>query len=177
MLEKRHPLFQFKYCPKCGSDQFIENNIKSKRCLDCGFIYYFNPSSATVAVILNTNKEILIATRKNDPAKGSLDLPGGFVDMYESAEEAVIREVKEESGLVVLSTQYLFSIPNTYIYSDFEVQTTDLFFLCKIEEGAHFAALDDVLDLRFISIDKLNTTNFGLASIKKGIEKIKKLDL
>lgn len=48
-----HPLNQFKYCPKCGSAAFEIHNEKSKQCTDCGFVYYFNPSSATVALILN----------------------------------------------------------------------------------------------------------------------------
>ena len=48
-----HPLELFKYCPKCGSPHFEVNNEKSKRCADCGFVYYFNSSAATVAFILN----------------------------------------------------------------------------------------------------------------------------
>ena len=47
-----HPLAQFLYCPECGSSHFEINNEKSKKCADCGFVYYFNPSAATVALIL-----------------------------------------------------------------------------------------------------------------------------
>lgn len=112
-----HPLAQFKYCPKCGSDHFVENNFKSKRCDRCGFIYYFNSCSSTIAIIINSKNELLVATRAHEPSKGTLDLPGGFVDMEETGEEAVIREVKEETNLEVESVKYLFSIPNKYIYS------------------------------------------------------------
>ena len=45
----KHPLAQFLYCPECGSPHFEVNNEKSKKCTACGFVYYFNPSSATVA--------------------------------------------------------------------------------------------------------------------------------
>jgi len=176
-MNQKHPLSQFKYCPKCGSPKFEINNFKSKHCLACGFVYYFNPSSATVAVIINSKKEILVATRKNDPAKGTLDLPGGFVDMGETAEMAVIREVKEESDLNISFVQYLFSIPNKYLYAGFEVETTDLFFLCAIEDDEKFAPHDDVEKLQFISLKKIDPTQFGLQSIKEGIEKIKKLNL
>ena len=48
-----HPFSQFKYCPKCGSVHFEINNEKSKRCANCEFVYYFNPSAATVALIMN----------------------------------------------------------------------------------------------------------------------------
>ena len=53
-----HPLSQFKYCPKCGSEHFEIHNEKSKFCKDCGFVYYFNSSSATVALILNERNEL-----------------------------------------------------------------------------------------------------------------------
>ena len=41
----KHPLAQFLYCPECGSPHFEVNNEKSKKCTDCGFVYYFNPSA------------------------------------------------------------------------------------------------------------------------------------
>lgn len=172
MSEKEHPLHLFKYCPKCGSNHFVINNFKSKHCQSCGFIYYFNPSSATVAVIINHKQELLVATRANDPAKGTLDLPGGFVDMNETGEEAVIREVHEETGLNITSVKYLFSIPNTYIYSGFEVQTTDMFFLCIADDDSSFTAHDDVASLQFIPIADLKPALFGLNSVRKGIEQI-----
>jgi len=176
MSEKEHPLHLFKFCPICGSNRFVINNFKSKRCESCGFIYYFNPSSATVSVIINDKKEILVATRANDPAKGTFDLPGGFVDLDESAETAVMREVEEETGLKIDSVEYLFSIPNLYVYSGFEVETTDLFFLCKIKGELNFNAHDDVSELQFIPITELDPSKFGLKSIKQGIEKIKKMN-
>jgi len=98
-----HPLSQFKYCPKCGSAHFEVHNEKSKQCADCGFVYYFNPSSATVALILNERDELLVCRRAKEPAKGTLDLPGGFIDMTETGEEGVAREVREETGLQKLS--------------------------------------------------------------------------
>ena len=168
----QHPLHQFRYCPKCGSNRFVEHNVKSKKCLDCGFVYYFNPSAAVVAVIENEKGELLVATRAKDPAKGTLDLPGGFVDMYETAEEAVAREVLEETSLKVISTEYLFSIPNLYVYSGFEVQTVDLFFRCKINDFNGLNAMDDVSKLQFVAREKLHPSDFGLMSIRKGIEKL-----
>ena len=73
----QHPLHLFRFCPKCGSEAFAENDFKSKRCGACGFIYYFNPLAATVAIITNRKGEMLVATRSKEPAKGTFDLPGG----------------------------------------------------------------------------------------------------
>lgn len=172
-----HPLSQFKYCPKCGSNHFIENNFKSKRCERCGFVYYFNSSSSTIALIINEDKELLVATRAHDPAKGTLDLPGGFVDMNETGEKAVIREVKEETNLDVKKAKYLFSIPNTYVYSGFEVHTLDLVYLCEVDNTDKMKAEDDVSNLQFIKISELNPDLFGLISVKEVIRKIQKMKI
>lgn len=164
-----HPLNQFKYCPKCGSSHFEINNIKSKRCLDCGFVYYFNSSAAAVAFILNDKDELLICRRAMEPAKGTLDLPGGFIDLYETGEEGVAREVKEETGLDVVTTDYIFSIPNIYEYSGFTVHTLDMFFVCKVKDTSKLIAEDDVADSFFLPLGEIDPDQFGLKSIKEGI--------
>ncbi len=64
-----HVLDKFQFCPVCGSNHFEINNIKSKKCKDCGFSYYLNPSSATVALILNS-KEELLAVGEERPGQG-----------------------------------------------------------------------------------------------------------
>ena len=171
----QHPLHLFCYCPKCGSNDFNENDFKSKRCGKCGFVYYFNPLAATVGIITNSKGEILVARRAKEPAKGTLDLPGGFCDSYETAEEGVMREIEEETGLKVCGTRYLFSSPHRYVYSGMELHTMDLFFHCTVENDGALRADDDVAELQWIAVDKLQSEDFGLASTKKGIEKLKEI--
>lgn len=164
-----HPLSQFRFCPKCGSPHFEEHNFKSKRCADCGFTYYFNSSAATVALIQNERQEILVCRRAKDPAKGTLDLPGGFIDMYETAEEGVAREVKEETGMTVVKAEYMFTLPNIYLYSGFPVHTLDMFFRCTVADTLHFKAMDDAADAFFLPLKDVHPEQFGLGSIRKGI--------
>ena len=174
-IDKRdigHPLHSFRYCPRCGAASFAVKNEKAKQCDACGFVYYFNSSAAVVALIENEKGEILVARRAHEPAKGTFDLPGGFIDMYETAEEAVCREVLEETGLTVTSTGYLFSLPNIYLYSGFEVHTVDLFFRCKVNDISALGAHDDVEELLFLPPGEIDPADFGLTSIRKGIEKI-----
>ncbi|HHT34108.1 MAG TPA: NUDIX domain-containing protein [Bacteroidales bacterium] len=167
-----HPLESFHYCPRCGSADFTVHNEKSKKCGGCGFVYYFNSSAAVVAVIENEKGEILVARRGKEPAKGSYDLPGGFIDLFETAEEAVCREVLEETSLIATNPLYLFSIPNIYLYSGFEVHTVDLFFKCKVNDFSGLRADDDVAELLLLAPGMINPAAFGLTSIRKGIEKI-----
>jgi NADH pyrophosphatase NudC (nudix superfamily) len=165
-----HPLDLFKYCPKCGSSAFQINCEKSKRCADCGFVYYFNVSSATVAFILNEKGELLVCRRAKEPKLGTLDLAGGFVDRFETGEEGVSREVLEETGLEVIKTEYLFSLPNTYLYSGFLVHTLDQFFLCRVKDNTGLQAMDDVADTFWMPLTEINPEEFGLDSVREGVK-------
>ena len=141
-----HPLEKFKYCPLCGSSRFEIHNVKSRKCQDCGFTYYANPSSATVALIVNDKDELLVVRRKNEPAKGTLDLPGGFVDMEETGEQGMAREVMEETGLKVTRLRFLFSLPNLYLYSGIIIHTLDMFYECQVEDLSLVHAMDSALE-------------------------------
>jgi mutator protein MutT len=170
-----HPLSLFKYCPKCGSEHFEIKNEKAKVCANCGFIYYFNPSAATVALIMNEQNELLICRRGKEPQKGTFDLPGGFIDSNESGEEGVVREVKEEIGLKVVKADYLFSLPNIYPYYGFNVHTLDLFYRCQVENTSQIQAMDDVADSFFVPLNSLNPEQFGLNSVRKGLTRFLKI--
>ncbi len=162
-------LEKFGYCPVCGSSHFENDSPKSKKCSACGFEYFMNPAAAVVAFITNRRGELLVERRKLEPAKGTLDLPGGFADVLETAEEAVAREVMEETGLKVVGASYLFSLPNTYRYSGLDVQTLDMFFSCKIENDTALKAGDDAADCFWLAPADVHTEQFGLRSVRQGL--------
>ncbi|MFA5771443.1 MAG: NUDIX domain-containing protein [Thermoplasmata archaeon] len=60
--------------------------------------YGRKPALTTDGIIINKGK-ILLIKRKNPPFKGYYALPGGFVEYGESTEDAVVREIKEETSL------------------------------------------------------------------------------
>ncbi len=159
----------FKYCPVCGAGQFVVNNEKSMRCEKCGFILYVNASAATAAFIQNRNAGLLVCVRAKDPAKGTLDLPGGFVDNDETAEEAITREIKEELNGEAEELKYLFSLPNLYEYSGLTTPTLDSFFTCELKTFENLKASDDVQSFRFIPLNQINPAEFGLKSIRKAV--------
>ena len=184
-----HPLAQFRFCPLCGSPRFVEHDEKSKRCETCGFTYYFNPSAATAAVILREQgtggkeqgaggkeqgtggKEMLVVRRGKEPARGTLDLPGGFSDLHETSEEGVVREVREETGLEVCRVEFLFSLPNTYLYSGFLVHTVDMFYACTVSNTSEAHAMDDAAEILWMPLSEVRPEDFGLDSIRRGVEK------
>jgi mutator protein MutT len=164
-----HPLQIFQFCPVCGSAKWVINNFKSKHCLECGFVFYGNPSAAVACILLQNNKDLLVCRRAKDPAKGMLDLPGGFVDFGETAEEALRRELKEELNIEILDPQLFTTIPNIYTYSGMQLNTLDLIYIAQIEDSSQLCAADDVSEAFFVPLNTISPEEFGLDSIKKGI--------
>lgn len=167
-----HPLTLFRYCPRCGSPRFEVHDFKSRRCRDCGFTYYHNAAAATVAVIFDREGRLLVCRRAADPARGTLDLPGGFVDAGESTEDGCRREVAEETGGRAVVERFLFSLPNTYLYSGFEVHTADNFFLCRLTASESLRPHDDAAELMWLPLVDVRPELFGLTSVRRGVERL-----
>ncbi len=162
---------RFNFCPACGSSGFVADSEKSCRCTSCNFVYFINASAAVAVFIFNEKGQLLVCERGKDPAKGSWDLPGGFVDDDETAEQAVVREIKEELGVEISHCTYLFSFPNRYEYSGLTIPTLDLFFKCTVIDTTQIQAADDVAACHFVSLNEINTDMFGFESIRNGVVK------
>jgi len=161
-----HPSEVIKYCPRCGSKRFPAVDFKSFKCEDCGFHFFINSAAAVAALIVNDKNELLLTYRAFEPCKGMLDLPGGFIDPEEAAEEALRREVKEELDLEVVEMRYLGSFPNEYIFSGYSVFTTDLGFICKVKDFSSISSSDDVAGYQFFAFKDIDYDAISSPSIR-----------
>jgi len=90
------------YCPRCGAQEW-ERRVPRKDdkerqcCVACGYVHYRGPTLAA-GIILRDGDRYLLVRRAHDPGRGKWSFPGGFVDLEETAEEAALREAKEETG-------------------------------------------------------------------------------
>ena len=162
------------FCPKCGSKNFLQSTFKSYRCTDCSFHFFINAGAAVAGIITNVKKEVLFTIRKFEPKAGMLDLPGGFVDYEENAEDALKREIKEELGVNVTKLTYYKSLPNVYKYDGVTYHTLDLFYFCDVDSIENITVNDDVCGYVFEPIDKLDIERIGLHSPKQLITQLKK---
>jgi 8-oxo-dGTP diphosphatase len=117
---------------------------------------YNSPKLTTDGAIIKDSK-ILLVKRKNEPFKGKWALPGGFVEYGEKVEDAVIREVKEETGLVTKIKEFIgiYSDPNR----DPRGHTVTIVFLLEIIDGK-LNAKDDADDVKFFNLNKLPNLSF-----------------
>jgi len=90
------------YCPVCGHNLVWreEGGRLRQACERCGYIHYVNPVPA-VGILIEYDDGIVLIKRNNPPHKDEWTLPSGFIEADESAEDAAIREAKEETGLDV----------------------------------------------------------------------------
>lgn len=161
-----NPLQSFRYCPQCGAESFEDYAGRAKRCSACSLTYFHNVASAVACLLRDAEGRYLFVRRAKDPARGTLDLAGGFVDPMETVEEAVRREIREETGLEVSRISYLTSRPNVYPFSGIDVYTSDLFFLVDCDSFDGAVAADDALELVIAEATELNAEDFGLYSIQ-----------
>ncbi len=172
---KTHPKNKFKFCPQCGDKALKYNHGDYFSCAACGMSYFINMSGAVAAIIHNNRGEVLFTVRAKNPAQGMLDLPGGFIDIGESAEDAVVREVKEELNLNICEMKYFTSQPNHYIYNDLSYFTIDLCYICKVDSFDEIKSMDDVSAFKFVHPNTVRLNEIGLTSIREMIKKYKKL--
>lgn len=161
----------FKYCPNCSSQNVTYVNNFKLHCNDCDFVLYHNIAAA-VAVIFTFEDKILFTVRNVNPDKGKLDLPGGFIDPNETAEEAACREIKEELGLDISANnlKYITTAPNNYLYKNVPYRTMDIFYECNlVEDAISVNAKDEIEELIWIKRSEIDLDKIGFVSIRKVI--------
>lgn len=117
---------------------------------------YKNPKLTVDGIIINDDK-ILLIKRKNDPFKDKWALPGGYVEYGETVENAVVREIHEETNLSVEIKELLgvYSSPDR----DPRGHTVTIAFILNVKNG-DVKGGDDAVDAKFFKIQDLPDLSF-----------------
>lgn len=162
--------FHYRFCPGCGASNPSPGQVPFK-CPDCGFANFFGPVAAVGGLITNEAGELLLVRRARDPGKGLWGLPGGFVDRGESIEQALIREILEETQLTVTDIRYLTSSPNTYRYQGIIAPVIDLFYVCRVASAGELSlAVDELEHYEWMNPESRHLEHMAFASNRLAIE-------
>lgn len=161
----------FSTCPKCGARALKPHKMHAFYCPECDFVFYLNVAAAVTGLITDSNGRLLVAVRANEPEKGKYDLPGGFIDPGESAEQAIFREIYEELNLEVVGVNYFCSYPNQYLYKGVYYATEDIAFICTINDFSPVKPRDDVAQIVWLSEKQIQFDQFGFLSIQVIVER------
>lgn len=89
-------LAQARFCPHCAAPEPRIDFPRSIICERCGYAAFYNPKPVACALAREPDGSIWLARRGFDPGRGRWSMPGGFVDLGESVEDALRRELREE---------------------------------------------------------------------------------
>lgn len=166
-----NPFKVLRFCPKCGKSEWQEVMPNMRVCKICAYENYKNPTIGASGLVFDDRGRLLVVRRAKDPAKGTLDIPGGFCEVGEKVEDAVKREIFEETGIVVEATEFLFDLPNDYEYRGIDLYPLDFFFKCKLIDMSRIKLdLKENSEILFISPSELNPDDFGLLTNRQAIK-------
>ncbi|MEI7695075.1 MAG: NUDIX hydrolase [Chlorobium sp.] len=110
---------------------------------------------ATVAAIItpeNGAQDIVLLTKRNvRPFQGHWCLPGGHIDDYETAEDAVVREVMEETGLLFAEPSFLSFFNELFPEYNFHAVALAFF---GIGRGTIKLMPDEVMEIAWFTLDE-----------------------
>lgn len=156
------------HCPTCGTIMKIhDKNLVV--CPSCDHHEYNNPRPTNGVIFENEKGEILLVGRKYDPKKGYWDIPGGFVNIEETMEESVKREVKEELNISLKKFTYLCSKRDRYQYKGQNYHVLMFVFVSK-DSLQDVSIGDDVSDVKFFPKDKIPFEKLAFDGVKEAIK-------
>jgi 8-oxo-dGTP diphosphatase len=128
---------------------------------------------AGVAAVIFSDESVLLVRRGNEPSKGRWGIPGGVVELGETDEEAVAREVKEETGLEVRPVRFLTAFDSIVRDDQGRVRFHYILFeyLCEAVEGTLHAS-SDAQEARWFILSSLSSIDI-LPWTKRFIEKVR----
>lgn len=160
----------YHYCPRCGTKNDAPGKIPF-RCGECQMTLFFGPVAAVGGLIVNASNELLLVRRARDPGKGQWGLPGGFVDRGETIEQALEREVYEETQLRLVSEELFLTYPNHYNYHGVLSQVIDLFYICRAVDTEDIKLEPTELDaFVWAEPDQTHLENMAFVSNRHAIE-------
>jgi 8-oxo-dGTP diphosphatase len=89
-----------RFCPRCGKPPQVDFP-RSIVCPHCGYGAYYNPKPVACAIPRDDQGRVWLLRRGFEPNVGKWSMPGGFVDLGESVEDAARREVMEEMAIEI----------------------------------------------------------------------------
>ena len=101
-----------RYCGLCGSPTRSEEAGHMRRCTNAACnTMHFPRTDPAVIMLVTDGERVLLGRNKNFPLPGMYSTLAGFVEPGESLEDAVAREVREETGVEVAAVHYHSSQP------------------------------------------------------------------
>jgi len=98
-----------------------------------------------------------------------LDLPGGFINIGETLEDSVKREIREELGVEIEDIKYIYSTSDKYLYQGINCNTLGFLLTGKVK-NMNFRIKDEITEIKFFSKDRIPFARLAFKGVKEGIK-------
>lgn len=123
-----------------------------------------------IVITKETEPKVLLIQRGNEPYKGCWAFPGGFMDMDETTEQCAIRELEEETGLVVSQVQQIGAYSK--VDRDPRGRTITVAYLTLIDSPVPIKGQDDAASAQWFPLSTLPPLAFDHAEIMRDAVKL-----
>lgn len=161
------------YCHLCGA-KYKEGKTQPWECSGCGNLSFANPNPATDIVLFDDKQRVLLSKRGIEPAKGKYDFPGGFLEIDETLEEGLRREIQEELGLSrddFSEPIYVSSLTAKYRFSKEEHPVLGVTFAAKLLTDKPIRPEDDVESIMFVDLADLDNIDYSIPGLPTIVRK------
>lgn len=165
---------EMNFCRRCGDPlTHVKDHVYT--CPN-GHTLFANASPAAGIWLLNDKNEVLVATRAQEPGKGTLDSPGGFCDGAETALDCAIREMEEELELKpsdYTAPEFLLNAMDKYEYQGEMLDVHTTLFVARTKRSLVITPRDDVAKAEFIPIESIDPNDVFLPAPRAALIKLR----
>jgi ADP-ribose pyrophosphatase YjhB (NUDIX family) len=137
-------------------------------CSTCGFINYVNPKIVTGSVVRHRGR-ILLCRRAIEPRVGYWTLPAGFMEVGETAEQAAMREAREEANAAIVIDRLLA------VYTIPRIAQVQIMYIAHLEEES-FSAGPESLEVRLAGWDEIPWADLAFPSVTWALEQYRSVE-
>ena len=141
-----------RFCLHCGTPLAarLVDGVSRPACTACTFVHFDNPAAVAGAVVRRGEEVLLVRPADAPPEVKQHVLVSGFLEAFESAEQAAVREVREETGLEVEVERVLGT------YSCRSIDRNMVFIVCLTRLlGGELRLSDELVDARWFPLNAL----------------------
>lgn len=156
------------HCPRCASDLVVGVVEEAERlhCTACNLVIYDNPAPTACAVMFQDGC-VMLTLRGIEPAIGKWDLPGGYIEVGEDPQDALHREMAEETGLSIEITELQGIYLDTY--GDGGTDTLNICYRARATDGDPVPA-SDVVEIRWFEIEAIPWGDLAFRNTREALE-------
>ncbi len=137
-------------------------------CSSCGFINYVNPKIVTGAIVRHEGK-LLLCRRAIEPRIGFWTLPAGFMELGETAEQAAIREAREEANAEIIIDRLLA------VYTIPRIAQVQIMYLARLAAPA-ISAGPESLEVMLAEWDEIPWNDLAFPSVRWALEQYRSIE-